>query len=112
MAPAPAGGKKIKKNVESITRLQLVMKSGKAALGYKTTIKSLRANKAKMVIISTNTPALRKSEIEYYAMLSKCAVHHYIGNNSELGTACGKYYRVSVLSVTDPGDSDILRQQD
>jgi len=65
-----------------------------------------------MVIISTNTPALRKSEIEYYAMLSKCAVHHYIGNNSELGTACGKYYRVSVLSVTDPGDSDILRQQD
>ncbi len=113
MAPAPAAGKKTKKAVESInSRLQLVMKSGKAALGYKTTIKSLRANKAKMVIISSNTPALRKSEIEYYAMLSKCAVHHYVGNNSELGTACGKYYRVSMLSVTDPGDSDILRQQE
>jgi ribosomal protein L30E len=26
------------------------------------------------------------------------------------GTACGKYYRVSMLSVTDAGDSDILRQ--
>ena len=49
MAPAPTAGKKIKKNVESInSRLQLVMKSGKAALGYKTTIKSLRANKAKV----------------------------------------------------------------
>jgi large subunit ribosomal protein L30e len=104
-------GKKSKKTVESInSRLQLVMKSGKAALGYKTTIKALRANKAKMVIISSNTPALRKSEIEYYAMLGKCAVHHYVGNNSELGTACGKYYRVSMLSVTDAGDSDILRQ--
>jgi large subunit ribosomal protein L30e len=79
-------GKKSKKTVESInSRLQLVMKSGKAALGYKTTIKALRANKAKMVIISSNTPALRKSEIEYYAMLGKCAVHHYVGNNSELG---------------------------
>ena len=85
------------------------MKSGKASLGYKTTIKSLRLNKAKMVIISSNTPALRKSEIEYYAMLAKCAVHHYSGGNSELGTACGKYYRVSAVAITDVGDSDILR---
>ena len=90
-------------------KIQLVMKSGKASLGYKTTVRSLRLNKAKVVVISTNTPALRKSEIEYLAMLAKCGVHHYTGNNSELGTACGKYYRVSVLAVTDAGDSDILR---
>jgi len=110
MAPAPKGGKTVKKAVESInSRLQLVMKSGKAVLGYKTCVKSLRMNKAKMVIISSNTPALRKSEIEYYAMLAKCQVHHYAGNNSELGTACGKYFRVSVLSITDVGDSDILK---
>ncbi len=51
----------------------------------------------------------RKSEIEYYAMLAKTGVHHYSGNNIELGTACGKYFRVSTLSVTDPGDSDIIR---
>jgi large subunit ribosomal protein L30e len=109
MAPAPTG-KKSKKVVESInSKLQLVMKSGKTALGYKTTIKALRANKAKMVIISSNTPALRKSEVEYYAMLAKCAVHHYAGNNSDLGTACGKFFRVSMVSVTDSGDSDILR---
>ena len=51
----------------------------------------------------------RKSEIEYYAMLAKTGVHHYTGNNIELGTACGRYFRVSVLSITDPGDSDIIR---
>jgi large subunit ribosomal protein L30e len=61
------------------------------------------------VLISINTPALRKSEVEYLAMLTKCVVHHYTGNNSELGTACGKYFRVSVVVVTDAGDSDILR---
>ena len=44
-----------------------------------------------------------KSEIEYYAMLAKTGVHHYNGNNIELGTACGKYFRVCVLSITDPG---------
>merc|ERR1712013_464799 len=36
-------------------------------------------------------------------------VHHYTGNNNELGTACGKYFRVCTLSITDPGDSDIIR---
>ena len=112
MAPA-ATGKKTKKAVESInSRIQLVMKSGKASLGYKTTLKSLRLNKTKMVIIASNTPAIRKSEIEYYAMLSKAQVHHYSGNNSDLGTACGKFYRVSVVSVTDAGDSDILKQSE
>lgn len=42
-------------------------------------------------------------------MLAKTGVHRYSGNNIELGTACGKYFRVSTLSVTDPGDSDIIR---
>ena len=51
----------------------------------------------------------RKSEIEYYAMLAKTGVHHYTGNNIELGTACGKYFRVCTMSITDPGDSDIIR---
>merc|ERR1719506_1560923 len=97
--------------MESInSRLQLVMKSGKATLGYKSTLKTLRSGKSKLIIICNNCPPLRKSEIEYYAMLAKTGVHHYSGDNSDLGTACGKYFRVSVLSVTDPGDSDIIRQ--
>merc|ERR1712045_588862 len=102
--------KKTKKTVESInSRLALVMKSGKFQLGYKKTLETLRYGKAKLVIIANNTPPLRKSEIEYYAMLAKTGVHHYSGNNNELGTACGKYFRVCTLSITDPGDSDIIR---
>merc|ERR1712173_159858 len=99
-----------KKTAESInSRLALVMKSGKYQLGYKQTLDSLRQGKAKLVIIANNTPPLRKSEIEYYAMLAKTGVHHYTGNNIELGTACGKYFQVCTLSITDPGDSDIIR---
>merc|ERR1712086_451498 len=95
-----AKGKKKKSGVESInSRLALVMKSGKVTLGYKSTL----------VLIASNCPPLRKSEIEYYAMLAKTGVHHYAGNNIGLGTACGKMFRCGVLSVTDQGDSDILR---
>jgi len=61
------------------------------------------------VLIGNNCPPVRKSELEYYAMLSKTGVHHYAGNNVDLGTACGKYFRVCVLAITDAGDSDILK---
>merc|ERR1711911_1053 len=102
--------KKQKKAIESInSRLALVMKSGKYCLGLRQTLTTLRQGKSKLVIIANNTPPLRKSEIEYYAMLAKTGVHHYTGNNIELGTACGKYFRVCTLSITDPGDSDIIR---
>merc|ERR1712086_1012333 len=87
--------KKTKKGAESInSRLQLVIKSGKYSLGYKSTLKSLRAGKAKLVLISANCPPLRKSELEYYSMLSKANVHHYAGTNNDLGTACGRYFSV------------------
>ncbi|VCW91159.1 unnamed protein product, partial [Gulo gulo] len=35
--------------------------------------------------------------------------HHYSGNNIEMGTACGKYYRVSTLVIINPGDSALIR---
>jgi large subunit ribosomal protein L30e len=98
-----------KKTQDSMnSRLKLVMKSGKAILGYKASVKSLRKTKAKMILISSNCPHLRKSEVEYLAMLAKTPVHHYAGDNTALGTACGKFFNVSVMSVLDGGDSDIL----
>merc|ERR1712084_12476 len=100
--------KKQKKTQESInSRLALIMKSGKVDLGYRSTLKDLRKTKAKLIIVANNCPALRRSEIEYYALLSGAGVHHYNGNNIDLGTACGKYFRVSMLAITDAGDSDI-----
>ena len=46
--------------MESInTRLALVMKSGKYTLGYRSTLKSLRLGKAKLVILANNAPPLR-----------------------------------------------------
>ena len=62
-------------------------------------------------------------------MLSQTHVHHFSGSkrapallsdrlifilcgffvvdNIDLGTACGKFYRVGVLAVTDAGDADL-----
>lgn len=89
---APAAQKKVKKSADNInSRLALVIKSGKYALGYKSTLKAMRSGKSKLVLISGNTPPLRRSELEYYAMLSKTPVHLYQGSNVALGTAAGKF---------------------
>ncbi|CAJ0958757.1 unnamed protein product, partial [Mesorhabditis belari] len=91
-APAAAAPKKQKKNAENInSRLTMVMKSGNLSSSQRTHLQS------------------GDQEIEYYAMLAKTGVHHYNGNNIELGTACGKLFRVGTLAITDPGDSDIIR---
>ena len=70
--------------------------------------------------MANNCSPLRKSEIEYYAMLTKTTVHHYQGSCNDLGTGCGKYFGVSTIAILDAGkwfvkvliflgDSDILR---
>jgi large subunit ribosomal protein L30e len=33
----------------------------------------------------------------------------FSSDNVDLGTSCGRYYRVSCMSITDPGDSDIIK---
>ncbi|KAJ5619073.1 60S ribosomal protein L30-2 [Penicillium lagena] len=103
---------KTKKSGDTLSsRLALVMKSGKVTMGTKSTMKTLRSGKAKLILISGNCPPLRKSELEYYAMLAKTPVHHFNGNNIELGTACGKLFRCSAMAVLDAGDSDILSRE-
>eukprot|EP00954_Amorphochlora_amoebiformis_P026061 1376975-Amorphochlora_amoeboformis.AAC.2 len=80
-----SANKKGKKQMESInSRLALVMKSGKYVMGYKQTLKTLRTGKAWLIIISKNCPPLKRSEIEYYAMLAQTGVHHYTGSDSDI----------------------------
>jgi hypothetical protein len=49
--------KKDKRSAENMnSKLALVIKSGRVALGYKQTLKALRQGKAKLVFISNNCP--------------------------------------------------------
>ncbi|CAE6447261.1 unnamed protein product [Rhizoctonia solani] len=135
MAPIKKS-KSLKSNESLNAKLALAVKSGKYFLGYKSALKQMRSGKgehrlldylrglereaekvpvantylvvAKLILIAGNCPPLRKSEIEYYAMLSKTHVHHFNGTNVALGTAAGKLFRVGVMTVTDQGDSDLL----
>lgn len=89
-------------------KLNLAIKSGKSKVGYKIALKQLRNGTSKLLVIANNCPAIRKTELEYLAILGGSKVLHWDGNNVELGTACGRLHRVCVMTIQDAGDSDIL----
>ena len=91
-------------------QLAIVMKSGKTSIGYKSVLTAIRNGKTKAIILSNNLPILRKSQLEYYGVLARVKTIPFSGNNTDLGTACGKLFRVSCLAINDPGDSDILSE--
>merc|ERR1711862_526263 len=101
-------GKKGKTTENTNQKLSLAIKSGKHRVGFKATMKTLRNGQSKLVIIANNCPAIRKTQLEYMAILGGAKVLHFEGNNVELGTASSRMHRVCVLSILDPGDSDIL----
>merc|ERR1712025_989373 len=104
-------GKKDKKigteNIQS--KLALVMKSGKATLGFKSTLKAIRSGKAKLVFIANNCPPIRYSQLKYYSgALARIKTYDFQGDNVDLGSALGKFHRCTCMAIIEAGDSDIL----
>ena len=44
-----------------------------------------------------------------FPRVTPLGVHHLKGNNVELCAACGQYFQIGTMVVTDPGDSDIMK---
>lgn len=85
--------------------LKTAVTTGKVLFGYEQTIKAVNAKKAKLIIVSQNCPdehlmpIKTKKDVPFY---------RFSGNNIELGSACGKPFSVSMLSVLNAGESEIL----
>ena len=54
-------------------------------------MKCLRNGQSKLIIISNNCPAIRKTQLEYMAILGGSKVLHFDGNNVELGKSKHHY---------------------
>ena len=85
------------------------VKTGKVLFGTKNAVNNARARKAKLIILASNCPQKIRSDIEYYCMLSNLPVTIYKGTRIDLGAVCGKPFKVSALTIREPGDSDILK---
>ena len=79
-------------------KITLVVRSGKYRVGYKLAQKALRNGQSKLLIIANNCPAIRKTQLEYMAILANSHVIHFDGNNVELGKS---HFRTTLLFVSN-----------
>lgn len=79
--------------------IQDALKSNKLILGYKESIKFIKTNSPKLVVIAKNVPEDMRKEIEYNTKISGSKVEIFNGSSKELGLVCGKPFPVTTLVI-------------
>jgi large subunit ribosomal protein L30e len=74
-------------------------KAGNIILGYRESIKFIKLNKAKVVVIANNLPEKIAREVEHNAKIAGIKFEVFNKGSKELGVLCGKPYPVSVLVI-------------
>jgi len=95
--------------VDVTKQIQIAVKTGKVALGVKEAVDAARFAKAKLLILASNCPAQYRTNIVQYAKQSSVPIFDFPGNSVDLGAACLKPFVVAVLTIKEPGDSEILK---
>lgn len=78
--------------------LKQALKEKGLVFGTKATLRSLRAGKAKHVLMASNCPKAVRDDIRHFATLSGIAVTELEIPDNEIGMICKKRFSVSVLS--------------
>ncbi|MEE8358187.1 MAG: 50S ribosomal protein L30e [Candidatus Hydrothermarchaeales archaeon] len=93
-------------NIERAIRT--VVDTGEVILGAKESIASVMDKKARLVLVAENCPKDLKDDLDHYANISNIYVYNFPRSSMEMGAVCGKPYVISMLSIIEVGDSDIL----
>ena len=95
--------------IDEDNAIKIALKTGKVIIGSKRSIKSLIANKAKLIIKASNCPLEISDDLLHYTKLTNVKLHTYKGSSLDLGFICGKPFMISSIAIEDAGDSDILK---
>jgi len=81
------------------------VKTGKCVLGLREVQKSIRGSK--IVIYSTKIPKDKLKQLIEACRAVNVPTLPYEGTSFELGSLCGKRFRISALAVKAAGDADL-----
>lgn len=82
-----------------IKEIKDAIKSGKIVIGYRKSIKFIKNNKPKVVIIANNIPEKMREEIQNHVKVFGLNLKIFDGSSKELGIVCGKPYPVTTLVI-------------
>ena len=84
--------------------LRIAAKTGEVQFGIAQARKAIGSKHGKLIVVASNCPAPELKEQKDIPVVD------FPGTNRDLGTACGKPFSVSVVTVISAGDSPILTQ--
>lgn len=79
--------------------IQSAIKSNKIIIGYKESIKFIKTNSPKMIILAKDVPEKIKKEIEDNTKVFEIEVKIFKGSCKDLGVICGKPFPVTTLVI-------------
>lgn len=79
--------------------VQSSIKSNKAIIGHNESIKYIKTNTPKMIIVAKNLPVSIRQELEHNAKVSKIKFEIFDGTSKELGIVCGKPFPVTTIVI-------------
>ncbi|MBD6955255.1 MAG: 50S ribosomal protein L30e [Thermoplasmata archaeon] len=93
--------------MDLVKELKKAISTGKVYFGLEQAKKSLRKGEAKIFIVAKNCPdqSFSGNSIENVRII------RFDGNASELGSICGKMFDISVVTIVDPGESALIKEQ-
>lgn len=83
-----------------------IVKKGKVVFGQRQVKKSIEEGKSKLVVIAKNCPFL--GEMKSYADTKNAQIYETTASSVDLGALCGKTFAVSVFSIIDDGEANVL----
>lgn len=79
--------------------IQNAIKQKKAIIGYRESIKYIKQDYPKIIVIAKNIPENYRKEIEHNTKISKVKVEVFDGSSKDLGVICGKPFPVSTIAI-------------
>ena len=90
-------------------QVKILMRTGKFSLGTNKALEAAKSGRTKIIILASNCPEPNRSDITRYAGMSGVPTYASDMTARDLGTICEKPYVVSAISISEPGDSEILK---
>ncbi|MBS3816335.1 MAG: 50S ribosomal protein L30e [Candidatus Thermoplasmatota archaeon] len=85
--------------------IRVAVNTGKVDFGLKEAYKNLEDDDCDLLIVASNCPDDQMKENDEFEGVS---IYHFEGNNQVLGSAAGKPFAISIMSILDSGESNIL----
>ncbi len=84
--------------------IRLAVNTGQTVSGVKEARRAAEEKKAKLIITASNCPESEFKSKKFRGI----PIYSFKGNNHDLGSAAGKPFSISALTVIKPGESSIL----